>query len=246
MHSTPRNPAPPRDPSATHRYSIPIVRELTPRAPMTEVASPAPARLRGDDIAALLQSARAGDERAWSLLVSRYGASIHAIARRHRLSPADQEEVAQRTWLRLVEHIDSVRSPAAIGGWLRTVARHECLRVLATCQREVPTMEPLPADAPDANSVEDTLNDAMREQALHHALEALPEQQRRVLRSLLVEPHLNYEQLSAQLGIARGSIGPTRQRGLERLRRDPRLRRALDGHHDHRTPGRPVRLDDLT
>lgn len=203
-------------------------------------------RLRGDDAATLLAAARAGDQRAWTLLVGRYGAAIKAVARRHRLNAANQEEVAQRTWLRLVEHIDSVREPAAIGGWLTAVARNECLRVLAASEREVPVEAPLPLDAADASTVEDELSETMRKQALHHALEALPEHQRTVLRSLLAKPNLNYDELSAQLGIPRGSIGPTRGRGLARLRRDPQLMSAIDGHHDRRTPARPGPGHDLT
>src|SRR5438034_11030196 len=188
-------------------------------------------RLRGDDDASLLSAARAGDQRAWSLLVGRYGVSIRGVARRHRLSPANQEEVAQRTWLRLVEHIGSVRSPAAIGGWLTTVARNECLRVLAASERELPVEEALPPEAAAPTSVEDELAEIMGKQALHSAVDTLPEHQRRLLRWFLAEPELNYEELSARLGIPRGSIGPTRGRGLARLRRNAHLRRALDDGH---------------
>ena len=95
---------------------------------------------RGDDLAALVSAAVRGEtrQRAWRLLVGRFSATIRAVARRHRLSAADQEEVAQRTWVRLVEHIESVREPAALGGWLATTARHECLRVLGASRREIP------------------------------------------------------------------------------------------------------------
>jgi RNA polymerase sigma factor (sigma-70 family) len=203
-------------------------------------------RVRGDDPSTLLSAAKAGDQRAWSLLVGRYGASIKAVARRHRLSAANQDEVAQRTWLRLVENIDSLREPAAVGGWLRAVARHECLRVLAASEREVPVEGPLPLDVSDSTAVEDEVIEAMRKQAVHDALEALPEHERRVLRLLLAEPNLNYHELSARLGIPRGSIGPTRGRGLARLRRDPHFTHAIDGHHDRRTPARPLRGHDLT
>ena len=40
--------------------------------------------------------------------------TIRTLARRE----ADQEEVAQRTWLRLLEHIESVGEPAELGGGL--------------------------------------------------------------------------------------------------------------------------------
>jgi RNA polymerase sigma factor (sigma-70 family) len=197
-------------------------------------------RVRPSDPAALLRAATAGDQRAWSELVARHSASIKAVARRHRLGAASQDDVVQRTWLRLVEHIDSVRDPAALGGWLTTVARHECLRVLASFRRELPVEEPVAREAVDVSAVDDALIEDLRRQALHDALDALPEHQQRVLRSLLATPELSYTELSARLGIPIGSIGPTRGRGLARLRRDPRLCGALDGHVDRRTPGSRV------
>jgi RNA polymerase sigma factor (sigma-70 family) len=196
-------------------------------------------RLLDHDPAGLLQAAQDGDQRAWDELVALHGPSIRAVARRHRLNAANQEEVVQRTWLRLVEHVASVREPAALRGWLTTVARHECLRVLRASERELPFEDPLPHETPDTSCVEDELFEALRKQALHAALDGLPEHQRRVLRSLLAEPELNYQQLSVRLGVPRGSIGPTRGRGLARLRRDPYLRSAVDGHVDRRTPTPP-------
>ena len=106
-------------------------------------------RHRGEDPHALVSSAVRGDQRAWELLVARYGATIRAVARRHRLSVADQEEVAQRTWLRLVQHVKSVKEPAALGGWLATTARNESIRVLSASRREVPVDEPPNRDEPD-------------------------------------------------------------------------------------------------
>lgn len=105
-------------------------------------------RHRGDDPHALVSGAVRGDQRAWDLLVARYGATIRAVARRHRLSAADQEEVAQRTWLRLVQHVRSIKEPAALGGWLATTARNESIRVLSASRREVPVDEPRTVTSP--------------------------------------------------------------------------------------------------
>jgi RNA polymerase sigma factor (sigma-70 family) len=185
----------------------------------------------------LLRAARAGDERAWGLLVARYHAIIKGVARRHRLSAADQDEVVQRTWLRLLERGESVREPAAIGAWLVTVARHECLRLLAAAKRHVLVEDPRCPDAADPATVEDEAIAATRAEALHAALGRLPAHQERVLRALVAAPELDYQQLGARLGMPRGSIGPTRARGLARLRNDPRLASAIHGHIDRRTPG---------
>lgn len=65
-------------------------------------------------VAALVPAAARGEQRAGSLLVGRFNPTIRALARRE----ADQEEVAQRTWLRLLEHIESVGEFAERGGGL--------------------------------------------------------------------------------------------------------------------------------
>jgi DNA-directed RNA polymerase specialized sigma24 family protein len=67
-----------------------------------------------DDLRVVVRAAAAGDEKASSMLVARFEATIRAVAGRHRLGRADQEEVVQRTWLRLVERIDGLREPAAM------------------------------------------------------------------------------------------------------------------------------------
>jgi RNA polymerase sigma factor (sigma-70 family) len=181
-----------------------------------------PAR-RGHDACAVITAAAAGDERAWQLLVGRYGATIAAVTRRHRLGAADRDEVAQRTWLRLVEHIWTIREPAALGGWLQTTARNECLRVLASSRRETPVDDEFLAEQPDDANLEDGLAERERKAALRGALERLTPRQQRIVRLLLMEPALSYAELSERLGVPQGSLGPTRQRCLARLRRDPHL-----------------------
>ena len=89
----------------------------------------------------LLKSAGAGDQSAWDALVDRYGGRVWAVARAHRLSSADAEDVFQVAFLRLVTHLDTIRDPGRVGAWLATTARNECLRVL-TLRDVVPGLPP--------------------------------------------------------------------------------------------------------
>jgi len=75
-------------------------------------------RLSGDEIAALVNCAAAGDEHAWDALVRRFDGMIKAIAGAHRLAHADVHDVSQATWLKLLEHIDDLKAPERVGGWL--------------------------------------------------------------------------------------------------------------------------------
>jgi len=165
---------------------------------------------------------------AWSTLVERFGSLVKSVARRHGLASHDVEDVAQMTWMRLYEHIDDVRDAQAIGGWLATTARRESLKVLSRGKREVPCVDGLVVTEQIEPVNERRLVAAEQRNALQTSVEQLPESQRELMAVLLCDPPLNYAQISRALGIAPGSIGPTRQRGLARLREDKTLRALYD------------------
>jgi RNA polymerase sigma factor (sigma-70 family) len=171
-------------------------------------------------IARLVLAAREGDEAAWNGLVDEFGGLVWSVARAHRLSSADAADVSQTTWLRLAEHLDRIREPERVGGWLAATARHECLRVLRRSQRELPLGDDLPEPTgPPARSPAARLLAGERAALLWDAFEQLPERCRTLLRVLMADPAPAYEEVSEALGMPVGSIGPTRARCLERLRR---------------------------
>ena len=130
----------------------------------------------------------------------------------------------QTTWLRLVQHVDTVRNPDAIGAWLETTARHESLRVLKKNSREHPTDDDGVFDAPAPPVDERPAQPAERcATALAVALEQLPGQQRELVSLLFADSAPRYAEISRALGMPIGSIGPTRARTLARLRRNRHL-----------------------
>ena len=60
-------------------------------------------------VARLVRSASGGNEHAWAELVNEFEGHLRAVARAHRLAGADAADVAQTTWMRLLEHIRLVR-----------------------------------------------------------------------------------------------------------------------------------------
>src|SRR5438105_652800 len=82
-----------------------------------------------DDTLDLVRAAAGGDGEAWRAVVARYGPRIGRIAHAHRLNDADAADVAQTVWLQLLRHIDRIRDPQRIGGWVAATARNECLRL---------------------------------------------------------------------------------------------------------------------
>jgi len=172
----------------------------------------------------LVTSARSGDKQAWDALVKRYAPLIWSICRQYRLDDSGIEDVGQAVWLRLVEHLADLRDPAALPGWLATTTRRECCRVQrATCR--LPAGGRVLGDMPAAQTktAEHELLVTERHAALREALARLPLSGQRLLSMLSADPPLPYTEISARLGVPVGSIGPTRRRCLDKLRRDPAI-----------------------
>jgi RNA polymerase sigma factor (sigma-70 family) len=175
-------------------------------------------------VTALVIRARNGDKHAWDELFKRYAPLIWSICRRYRLRQVDADDVEQNVWLQLVDHLAAIRDPAALPGWLVTTTRRECFRVLRTAgQHQAFGHWPDLADIPDTATgmVESELLRAERSAALREALMQLPLVSRRLIAMLIQDPPVPYTQISAELGIPVGSIGPYRARCLDKLRRYP-------------------------
>ena len=143
---------------------------------------------------------------------------------RYKLSRHDAADVCQNVWLRLTERLDTIREPAALAGWLATTTRRECMAGFRRHRSEVPNAMELDVAA-DVESTDPARNllFAERHEALLAALGELPEAARSLLTLLMADPPRTYREISDELGIPIGSIGPTRARYLERLRQSPAL-----------------------
>ena len=82
----------------------------------------------------LVTRARHGDQHAWDTLVERYAPLVWSICRRYRLSRADTDDVGQTVWLLLVTHLDQLRDPAALPGWIATTTGRECAKARRATQ----------------------------------------------------------------------------------------------------------------
>jgi RNA polymerase sigma factor (sigma-70 family) len=175
----------------------------------------------------LVAGIRAGDEWAWRAMTEQYQPLLRWLARRCGLSADDADDAVQFTWLRCLEHIDQLTDSDRLNGWLATICRRECIRLATKARREVLLGEPDMARLiDDRHSERDPCTEAaLRDQSnrLYHAILALPERQRVILVELLRRGDQSYLDLSRRLGLPVGSIGPTRQRAVTRLRLDPRI-----------------------
>jgi RNA polymerase sigma factor (sigma-70 family) len=222
-------------PIAAHRYVLPIVRKIASVAAAPRDKAPAPNTFKVHSQAAATErrppvgeleravmAASLGDRTAMSDLVERFAPRVRAVARAHRLAAHDVEDVMQTTWLRLLQRVDTVRNPSALGSWLETTARRESLRVLKANSRERPTNNEAVFDAL-APPVDEQPLKAAGLASLAVVLERLSSHQRELLSMLFADPAPSYAEISRALGMPIGSIGPTRARCLRRLRENEHL-----------------------
>jgi RNA polymerase sigma factor (sigma-70 family) len=184
-------------------------------------------RVAADNSAELVGRIRNGDGSAWRELVDHYEPLLRRLARQYRLSGQDMDDAIQLTWLRCLEHIDQITHADRLRGWLATVCRRESLRLATKGRREIALGEQSVTRLVDDGQEERDPGAEMARRDAHdrlsRAIRALPQKQQLVLTELLKEESRSYLDLSRRLGLPMGSIGPTRQRAIARLRQDPRL-----------------------
>jgi RNA polymerase sigma factor (sigma-70 family) len=147
---------------------------------------------------------------------------VWSVTRALGLGRADAADVFQTTWLRLVEHLGRLREPERLGGWLAVTARHEAFRTLRRAGRVLPTDDEQAfdrtADADADGAADAGLLAAERDRELWTAFARVPARCQALLRMLVADPPVPYQQIGEVLDMPVGSIGPTRARCLDRLR----------------------------
>jgi RNA polymerase sigma factor (sigma-70 family) len=170
------------------------------------------------DLTDLVERARSGDQSAWAALVRRFQPLVWASVRRVRIPVQDAEDASQLTWLLLASNLRKLRDPEAIGGWLAITARREALRLAN--RRVEPTitddMLQQPATDPPIDAV--LLREELRAE-VRQAWQSLDRRCRDLLALLAGDPPATYGEIGRMLRIPLGSVGPTRSRCLDRLRR---------------------------
>ena len=175
---------------------------------------------RSVDVPELVRGAADGDRMAWERLVDQFARLIWSITAEFKLVESDAADVAQTTWLRLLEHVDRIQYPDRVGSWLAATARNECLRSLAARKRVVLSDDDVELGRAQVHGpeIDERLLAAERAQTVRDAMSRLPRRWQRLLEMLMADPPASYADISDELELPIGSIGPTRGRCLARLR----------------------------
>jgi RNA polymerase sigma factor (sigma-70 family) len=158
---------------------------------------------------------------AWERLIDKYKSLIFSIPVKQGFSPEDADEIFQAVCLALLTDLPRLREPRALAAWLIRTTLHKCAYRRDEHERFVDLeshefrLSGNPEEAP-----EELLRQCEREQMLREALTGLPDNCSKLIQQLFfATPPVPYELAAEQLKLAKGSIGATRKRCLERLRR---------------------------
>ncbi|HSU33010.1 MAG TPA: sigma-70 family RNA polymerase sigma factor [Bryobacteraceae bacterium] len=177
-------------------------------------------RLNHGDDEALIQRCLNGDEQAWSALIERYKKLIFSIPVKLGFSREHAADVFQVVCLTLLRELPHLREPRALPAWLIQMTGRKCFR-WAQDQRRYTGIDSELDTADKAQTLpEKMMEELEHEQIIREAVNELSGECRRLIELLFYSsPPISYEETAKRMGLAKGSIGATRMRCLDKLQR---------------------------
>lgn len=171
----------------------------------------------------LIKACKAGDDKAWEMLVTRYERLVYTIPARYGLTPSEIDDVFQSVWLSLLKNLDRLRDPDRLSAWLVTTARRECWerRRGADYERTISTNfdSGLTNQEGDDLAPEEVVELFHEQELIRKALDELDGRCRSLLWMLYYDATVpSYSDVAEKLDMPIGSIGPLRARCLKKLR----------------------------
>jgi RNA polymerase sigma-70 factor (ECF subfamily) len=169
-----------------------------------------------DDLAALMRSARQGDDDAYRRLLGRVAVWLRVVVRRGLVSagrgPAESEDIVQETLLAMHLKRDSWDEQRPIEPWLRAIARHK----LADHLRRRGFHDHVDIDD-WSNALEVSVEvEAPTAIDSRRLLESLPERQRVIVQQISLEGR-SAADVGSQLGMSEGAVRVALHRALKAL-----------------------------
>ncbi len=176
------------------------------------------------DLEILVRKCKAGDSASWSVLIDRFQSLVWSSIYRVGLRNEDAEDTFQKVFLILYKHLDRIDSALALPKWLATTAAREAIRLhrqnrdkSAVSFDAIENLDEMLAN--EEATVEEVTVAAIQSGAIRRVMSQLPGKCPELLSMLYSESESSYEEIKTKLEIPSGSIGPTRSRCIERLRK---------------------------
>jgi len=161
----------------------------------------------------LIQACLRQEQDGWKELIGRYQRLIYSVARSFCPLPEDTADIFQQVCLELHRNLHQLREEQTLSAWLITVTRRRAYAFLRAQKPQVAIEE--------FDAVVDARIEVLeKEFEVERALLQLPERCVRLLRLLYFDvDEPSYIDIAKRLNMPAASIGPTRARCLDKLKR---------------------------
>ncbi|MFI5174283.1 MAG: RNA polymerase sigma factor [Terriglobia bacterium] len=169
----------------------------------------------------LIRRCLGGEELAWECLVERYKRLIYSIPIKNGYQSSDAADIFQSVCLDLLESLTSLRDSTKLKTWLITVTVRKCLHLREKMGRETLTLSEGEADlvVDRRSDISRISQEVEQEQIIREAMKKLPLRCATLIQHLFFdEPRLSYSEIAKRFGVSSNSIGPARDRCLEKLK----------------------------
>ena len=156
----------------------------------------------------LVRAAQGGDTTSLGLLLERYRPALYAQALGILGYGPQAEDAVHDAFVVALRKIDTVREPAAVGGWLHAVLRNVCLMRLRAGQGELlfDEMRSPTREDPSERSVEESIDQLAMREWVWTALSELPEALRVTAMLRYFGGRCSYEEMAVILGVPVGTV----------------------------------------
>ena len=182
----------------------------------------------------LIQRVLAGDDTAFSALVSKYQRSVHALAWRKIGDFHIAEDITQEAFLKAYQRLSTLKEPQSFASWLYVITANQCKAWLRKKRTWIQSLE-------DTSSAElqkatysghiiaenERMTEETQREVVKELLAKLQESDRTVI-TLYYLGGMTYEEISNFLGVSVGAIKSRLHRARQRLKKEePMIREAL-------------------
>jgi RNA polymerase sigma-70 factor (ECF subfamily) len=161
------------------------------------------------DLDILLSRCRRGDALAWEALVRRYQARIFGFALHYLRDDEEAKDVAQDIFVKMYQHLGSVRDGRTYLPWMLRLARNCCIDRIrsrkARAHDQVTTTDDAVERASLEASPEESLIADVRRALLHRALATLTATNREIVILKDIQ-QLRLSDISTRLGLPLGTV----------------------------------------
>jgi len=164
----------------------------------------------------LVQACLDGNETAWNELVERYQRLVFSIPRKYGLSTADAQDVMQNVFEIIYRRLETLRDHTILSSWIIRITHRATLHYLKQGRVDNELIDEM-CGFEDVDTKQ--LEQLETQYLVRQAVERLDEQSRELIMALLTDPPPSYEALAKKLDCPVGSIGPTRARAINKLKK---------------------------